>query len=217
MRLLPVSLRIRLSEAGLLPTSKLARAAWYVLWQDIFLFLLQQGLSLAGVSWAKNLSGSVTLFSVIAIFLFLILGLREVKARLLWRLRNRLIVTYMFIGVIPVVLLVALALGSFYLFAGQFATFIVTTSLNSEIKSLDAANSAIAHQLASRLQQGISPEALGIESLRRSNKAWSGRHVHVWQDGKLLLSSSPEGAVTAAPALPSYLKDSFHEIVRDHG
>src|SRR5579863_4800614 len=217
MQLLPVGLRIRLNDAGLHPTSKLARAAWYVLWQDLFLYLLQHALSLAGVFWAKNLSGAVTLFSIVAIALFLLLGLREIRARLLWRLRNRLIVTYMFIGVIPVVLLVALALGSFYLFAGQFATFIVTTSLNSELKSLDAANSAIAHELASRLQQGVTPQALGIESLRRSNKAWSGRHVHVWHDGKLVLSSSPEGAITTVPVLPSYLKGSFHEVVRAHG
>ena len=53
--------------------------------------------------------------------------MRWARAKMLWRLRNRLIVTYVFIGVIPVVLLVALAVGSFYLFAGQFATYIVTT------------------------------------------------------------------------------------------
>lgn len=217
MRLLPPTLRIRLSDAGLLPTTRLARAAWYMLWQAVFLFLAKQLFSLLGISWAKYLSGWIGLFSFIALVLFLILGLRQLKARLLWRLRNRLVVTYVFIGVIPVVLLVTLALGSFYLFAGQFATFVVTTSLNSELKSLDAANSAIAHQLASRLEQGISPEVLGIEGLRRTNKAWAGRHVHVWHDGKLLLSSSPDGTVTTVPTLPPYLKDSFHEVVRDHG
>jgi sigma-B regulation protein RsbU (phosphoserine phosphatase) len=217
MRLLPPKLRIRLSDAGLLPTSKLARAAWYVLWQDVFLFLLKQVLSLAGVSWANSLSGAIILFSLVAILLFILLGLREVRARLLWRLRNRLIVTYVFIGVIPVVLLIALALGSFYLFAGQFATFIVTTSLNSELKSVDAANAAIAHELAVRLNPNDKPAPIGIESLRRSNQAWSRRHVHVWHDGKLFLSSSPDGAITAAPVLPPYLKDSFDEIVRDHG
>ena len=42
--------------------------------------------------------------------------------RLMWRLRNRLIVTYVFIGVIPIVLLVAMALVAGFLFAGQFAT-----------------------------------------------------------------------------------------------
>ncbi len=217
MPILPAKMRIRLSDAGLLPTTKLAKAAWYVLVQGILLFVLQKILEMAKVSWAKDISGSVVLFSFLAIVLYLILGLRELKSRLLWRLRNRLIVTYMFIGVIPVILLVALALGSFYLFAGQFATFIVTTSLNSELKSLDAANSAIAHELATRLNPEAKPEPIGIESLRKSNKAWSQRHVHIWHNGTLLLSSSPEGAITTVPTLPSYLKNSFHEVVRDHG
>lgn len=217
MRLLPPKLRIRLSDAGLLPTTKLARAAWYMFWQAVFLFLAKEFFSLIGLSWAKYLSGWIGLFSFLALVLFLILGLRQLRARLLWRLRNRLIVTYVFIGVIPVVLLVALALGSFYLFAGQFATFIVTTSLNSELKNVNAANSAIAHELAARLNPDGKPELVGVESLRRSDKAWSRRHLHVWHDGKLLLSSTPDGAITAVPVLPSYLKDSFNEIVRDHG
>ncbi len=217
MRLLPIRWRIRLSQLGLFPTSKLARAAWYVLGQTVLLILLEQGLSAARVSWAKSFSGSIIFFGFIAALLFFILGVRELKARLLWRLRNRLIVTYVFIGVIPAVLLVALALGSFYLFAGQFATFIVTTSLNSELKSLDTSNSAITHELAAQLQHGATPEALGLESLRRTSKAWNARHVHAWRDGKLVLSSSPDGAVASVPALPGYLKSPFHEVVRDHG
>jgi hypothetical protein len=40
-------------------------------------------------------------------------------AKVLWRLRNRLIVTYVFIGVIPAVLLVGMALITLYGLAGQ--------------------------------------------------------------------------------------------------
>ncbi len=47
-------------------------------------------------------------------------------------------------------MLITLALLSFYLFAGQFATFIVTTGLTTELKSLQATNSAIAHQFLRR-------------------------------------------------------------------
>ena len=35
-------LRLRLSEAGLLPTSKVALAAWYLLGLDLLLFVLQK-------------------------------------------------------------------------------------------------------------------------------------------------------------------------------
>ncbi len=209
-------LRLRLSEAGLLPTSKVALIAWYIFGLDILLFVLQKVFGLLHLSYGDSLGGWVSFLSFLVIVLFLILAIRWVKAKALWRLRNRLIVTYVFIGVIPVVMLIVLALLSFYLFAGQFATFVVTTALDSELNSLDAANSAIAHQLAVKLDAGATPEAPALEGLRRTNKAWTDRHVHAWRDGKIVLSSSPSAAASSPPVLPSYLKGSFREVVRDH-
>ena len=58
----------------------------------------------------------------------------------MWRLRNRLIVTYVFIGVIPIILLVAMALLAGYLFAGQFATYVAMADLQSELQHLESAN-----------------------------------------------------------------------------
>jgi sigma-B regulation protein RsbU (phosphoserine phosphatase) len=60
--------------------------------------------------------------------------------RLLWRLRHRLIVTYIFIGVIPIVLLLTMAGIAGFLFAGQFDTYIVTSTLQSELRHLAAVN-----------------------------------------------------------------------------
>jgi sigma-B regulation protein RsbU (phosphoserine phosphatase) len=113
-------------------------------------------------------------------------------------------------------MLVILATLSFYLFAGQFATFVVTTALDSELKSLDAANSAIAHELAAKMQSGVNPDTTAVEGLRRTDKAWTDRHVHAWHDGKNVLNSSPADAVSSSPILPSYLKGSCREVVRDH-
>lgn len=209
-------LRLRLSQAGLLPMGKLARAAWYLLGLDLLLFVLQKVMGLAKLSYGQSLGGWVIFLSVVVIILFAILALRWLKAKLLWRLRNRLIVTYVFIGVIPVVLLVVLALGSFYLFAGQFATFIVTTGLHSELASLDAANSAIAHELAARMQQGAVTEAAAVEGLRQTDKAWANRQVYIWLNRKLILNSSPVGVVSSPPSLPSQLKSSSRNVVRDH-
>src|SRR3984957_13597710 len=209
-------LRLRLSEAGLLPTSRVALIAWYLLGLDLLLFVLRQVFGLLKVSYGNSLGGWLSFLSFLVIVLFLILAIRWVKARALWRLRNRLIVTYVFIGVIPVVMLVVLALLSFYLFAGQFATFVVTTALDSELKSLDAANSAIAHELAVKLQAGAPPETPAVEGLRRTRKAWANRHVHAWRDGKIVLNGTPATDAVSPPVLPSYLKGSFREVVRDH-
>jgi sigma-B regulation protein RsbU (phosphoserine phosphatase) len=209
-------LRMRLGEAGLLPTSKVALVASYLLGLDLLLFVLQRAFGLLKLSYGDSLGGWVSFLSFVVIVLFSILAYRWVKAKALWRLRNRLIVTYVFVGVIPVVMLVILATLSFYLFAGQFATFVVTTALDSELKSLDAANSAIAHELAAKMQSGVNPDTTAVEGLRRTDKAWTDRNVHAWHDGKNVLNSSPADAVSAPPILPSYLKGSCREVVRDH-
>src|ERR1700730_6847372 len=208
--------RLRLSEAGLLPKSKLAQIAWYLFGLDLFLFVLQQILPLLHSSYGSSLGGWVTFLSAIVVILFGFLGLRWAKGKLLWRLRNRLIVTYIFVGVIPVVLLVALTVGSLYLFAGQFATFIVTTKLGSELRGLEAANSAVAHELAARIDRGGAPETTALESLRRANKSWSGRLVYVWLNGKLILSNSPSGISSTPPTLRPYLRPTFSDVVRHH-
>ena len=210
-------LRRRLSEHGLWPTGRLARSAWYLFALDLLLFLLQEVLKFFKLSWGSSLGGWVSILSFAAIVLFCMLAFRWLKTKLLWRLRNRLIVTYMFIGVIPVALLVALVLGSFYLFAGQFATFIVTTGLNSELKSLEATNSAIAHGLAARLESGKGTESAALEDLRHSGKAGAERQVSVRLNEKIILNSSAPGTLSSAPAFPDFLKNSFRDVVRDHG
>jgi len=54
---------------------------------------------------------------------------------------NRLIVTYVFIGVIPAVLLVTISYYTLNVFAGQFANFVVTSELNAELRNLAVVNS----------------------------------------------------------------------------
>jgi len=207
--------RTRLSQAGLLPASKLALIAWYLLFLDLLLFMVEKLFGFFKISWSQGLDGWVRFLSFAVIVLFAILAIRWTKAKLLWRLRNRLIVTYVFIGIIPVVLLAVLALVSFYLFAGQFATFILTTGLSSELKSVEAANLASSHHIAAEVERGPNSTAL-LESLRRTNKAWAHRQLCVWLDKKLILNSDPNPENVLAPMLPSYLKTSFAGVVRDH-
>ncbi|MGA8150714.1 MAG: PP2C family protein-serine/threonine phosphatase [Terriglobales bacterium] len=200
-----------------MPTGKVALIAWYLVGLDVLLFVMRKVLGTFKSSWGDSLGGWVDFLSFVVVVLFLFLALRWLRAKILWRLRNRLIVTYIFIGVIPVVMLVTLALGSFYLFAGQFATFIVTTGLDSELKSVDASNSAIAHHFAAQLQRGAGNTAAALETMRQADKSWADRQVCVWLDKKIILNSSPGGESYPAPDLRPYLKDSFRDVVRDHG
>src|SRR5207247_9732277 len=68
---------------------------------------------------------SLTILAVVLGFTYL----RRLIRRLLWRLRNRLIITYVFIGVVPIVLVLAMLGIALYILMGQVATYMVTTEL----------------------------------------------------------------------------------------
>ena len=65
-----------------------------------------------------------------------------------WRLRNRLIVTYMFIAVVPIVLIAALAAMGGYLLINQLAVYLVTSELDRRIESLDTATDSLVRTAA---------------------------------------------------------------------
>jgi phosphoserine phosphatase RsbU/P len=209
-------LRLRLRDAGLLPTTKVALVAWYLLGLDLLLFVLRKTFDLLKLPYGDSLGGWVSFLSFLVSVCFLILAFRWIKAKALWRLRNRLIVTYVFMGFIPLVLLVALAFGSFYLFAGQFATFIVTTGMNSELSSLSAANSAIARRLAAEIEREPAGWSASLGSLHQTDKHWANRQICVWLNQKMLLNSAPGDIAAPALELPPHLKSPFRGVVRDH-
>jgi sigma-B regulation protein RsbU (phosphoserine phosphatase) len=63
---------------------------------------------------------------------------RWIFRRLLWRVRNRLIVTYLLMGLAPVVLFVTLAAIAAYFFSGQFATFAANSDLAAKVNQVRA-------------------------------------------------------------------------------
>jgi sigma-B regulation protein RsbU (phosphoserine phosphatase) len=216
MKSLYLSLRARLMVWGLWPTGRVARGAWFALGMAAVLFLLQRILGIFRSSWGESLGGWVGFLSFVSILLFTILAFRWLKAKILWRLRNRLIVTYVFIGVVPILLLVSMAFATLYLFAGQFANFIVTSEIHLQLHSVEAVNAAIAHELAARLERGESPNVELLERLRKSEAIWKDRQVCAWMGTRALPVCGD--AKTLLPfAFPRFIHGPFSEIVRDHG
>src|ERR1051325_3020389 len=204
-------LRIWMARNGLWPTTRYARLACFILAFDLLLFALKKVLDLSGSSYGQSLNFWVVLLTCIAVALFLSLAYRWLKARTLWRLRNRLIVTYVFIGVIPAILLVTMAIGMFYVFAGQFANFVVTSELTAQLRSLGVMNLAVASGLASRLEKG---EAATREFLEATTQQNSARKICVWADGKSQPVCNGDG-VAKSLVFPSFLKERFDAIVYD--
>jgi phosphoserine phosphatase RsbU/P len=130
--------------------SRLARCA-------IYIAILYAALALLRRAWPGI--GILTRFAgLVVLVLAFVLAVRWMRNVFMWRLRNRLIVTYTFIGVVPVLLLAAMALIAGWGFASQFATFIITSDLRGERKAVATANDAMATAIAEQLQTGNSPD-----------------------------------------------------------
>jgi len=216
MRLISLELESKLRDRGLWPQSWVAWAALYVLALDLLLFAVQWLTRFASPATSASLTGWVTFLSALAIVLLVLAGFRWLRSRLLWRLRNRLIVTYVFIGVIPVFLLLVISLITLYLLAGQFASFVVTSDISTHLRSMEAANRAIANHLTTQISDGGSLDAEILGRARPRRPEWMRRQMCVWhQNQSQPYCSGPSGA--AAFDAPGFVTDNFREIVRDHG
>jgi sigma-B regulation protein RsbU (phosphoserine phosphatase) len=208
-------LQQRLKVAEWWPKGRVARIAWYLLALGAFLFLLRGILGLFAPSWGASLAGWAEFLASASGILFLFLAFGTLKRKVLWRLRNRLIVTYVFIGVIPAVLLVALAGITMYLLAGQFAVFVVTSEIHSQLRSLEAVNAAVSNELAARIEHGQNPAAESLAGLRKRDPAWGRRQVCAWYRNKPLPLCEEAKGSRLTP--PKFAKGQFREIVSDHG
>ncbi len=216
MRLISLELESRLRDKGLWPQSWVAWAALYVLALDLLLFAVQWLTRRASPATSASLTGWVIFLSGLAIVLLAIAGFRWLRSQLLWRLRNRLIVTYVFIGVIPVFLLVMISLITLYLFAWQFAGFVVTSDIAAHLRSMEAANRAIAHHLETQVSGGGKLDAEMLGRARPRRPEWARRQVCAWYRNQLQpYCSGPEGAVVFD--CPSFISGDFRDIVSDHG
>jgi phosphoserine phosphatase RsbU/P len=206
-------LRGKMLAADLWPQGWVARGACYSLGLALGLLVLQMLLKLFAPAAAESIGGWVKFLIFVAALLLSIVAFRWLKLKLLWRLRNRLIVTYVFIGVIPAVLLVAMTFITLYGLAGQFAVFLVTSEINSQLRSLEAVNAAVGNELAARLERGENPTAESLAGLKKRDAAWGRRRTCAW-NGDKLLPLDDESKISPL-SLPAFVKGGLREIVRD--
>ena len=105
------------------------------------LFLLVLALYLVG-RWAFPVSDVQLLVTLALYVLGFVVACRLVRRGIktaIWRLRNRLLVVYLFIAVVPVVLILALAAMGAWILTGQIATYLVITDLERRTTSLAGA------------------------------------------------------------------------------
>ena len=198
------------------PATKLHRIAFWLL---ICYLVLGLGRMLPGDAGSgfKVLSVLV-LFALIACCIPLFW--RWVMRRLMWKVSNRLVVTYLLIGLPPVVLFVTLALVASYVFSGQFATFAATSEINRELAHIVAENRAFAVHIAREIE--AHPESK-IITLPEFDDDAASDHIHTemevaaFEDGKLLTLATAKPLRAGVSEVPDWLKGSFRGLVVGHG
>jgi len=182
------------------------------------LALLLQGWKLGAQAPAGSmLSVWASLVAYVFVFCLLLRAIRWARQNLMWRLRNRLIVTYVFIGVIPIVLILAIALLGAYLFAGQFATYVALADLDTELQHLTAANDALAVQFRGLMQTDKLTPQLAAEIAGASDEAFIRRTVTVLEGEKGFVIQPNGKTQEVHGTISEAVKNDLSNFVMDNG
>ncbi len=197
------------------PQGKVHRLAF---WLFLAYIALSMGQLLPGK--AGVVCGVVSAFTLFLLILLCIpLLWRWIFGRVLWKVRNRLVVTYLLMGLAPVVLFVSLAVILLYVFSGQFAIFAATAEIDSELAHISSANRTFAIHLAHEISARPEPRDLTLPEASdpAPNHVHDGLEVAAFEDGRplLLTPGSLNAGMIRKP--PSWATDGFSGVVIDNG
>jgi phosphoserine phosphatase RsbU/P len=213
----PISL-IRSRLHGRIPKGLAGASLWLAAWFCL-LFALRQ---LPG--WWGLFFRILQIFVGIAVVAVGIPALWQlVRRRMLWSLRNKLVLTYLLIGLAPVILFVTLVVIAGYIAAGQFAIHLADSRLQAELTLMSGENRHRADQIAQRLEGQL--PANGIDDTERAG-ALDIPSLRAHRDTEVFLNGAPEavGATVQGKTplgLPPWATELpggvFHDLVSDGG
>jgi phosphoserine phosphatase RsbU/P len=168
---------------------------------------------------------TLALFVVVPVWLVFscIILYRWLVNHVLWKVRNRLVVTYLLMGLAPVVLFVTLATIAAYVFSGQFATFAATSELDKLLERLSGENQAFAVHVAHTIARSPSVSSVELPDYEGANQSFPGklivdawtdnRHIELIADGRKLPQHYAEDPI----AYPAWSHDGFRGVALDDG
>ena len=159
---------------------------------------------------------------VAAVCLFYYLG-RLVALIRPWRLRWRLIVAYVFIAIVPILLIVLLVGLGMFIVGGQFAALLVTADLRERLSALQQVNRAVAHE--ARLNASAKPDQVidrlqtfYVKELKEHATNYPGLEITLRiesQDRAFRLQGTKIQSPLTTP--PWFNEEEFSGIVTDRG
>jgi sigma-B regulation protein RsbU (phosphoserine phosphatase) len=132
---------------------------------------------------------------------------RRVLRRMLWKIRTKLILSYLFIAVVPLVLLCTLFVLAGVFFSGLMASHLVTAEVERKARSLQT--------IAEAVLAGLAPGDAGAAASLEARLA-AARRVHPQVAHALVVRGRVVSAQGSAPrALPDWMKgEGFAGLVR---
>ena len=130
---------------------------------------------------------------------------------LLWRLRNKLILTYLLIGFTPIALFFTLVFLSGYVSAGQFAIRLASTHLQAQIGRLQVQNRASALHIAEQLENGVPPDRVTVPE-RLSTELDDRRQTALYLDRTPLAVAGISGHNRSPLHIEPWMSDASPEL-----
>jgi sigma-B regulation protein RsbU (phosphoserine phosphatase) len=190
---------------------------WLALWFGL-LWLLRQ----TPMPGQTTLGRMQVLVGVALIGLAVPLAWRLINQHLLWSLRNKLILTYLLIGLAPFVLILTFVTISAYIAAGQFSIHLADSRMRQELDELGVANVTRVNRTAGFMrarEEGL----LGPPPLRRppNGPRRSASQPATQNQAPNTSAAESEAAAQAASAAevdlsPEVLPDSLRARLRPH-
>ena len=172
-----------------------------------------------GAAWALGAGGLRFLFGLLFLVFAFVVALRWLGAwrrQMLWRLRNRLLITYLFIAVIPILLIVGMVALTAYMLYGQLAGYLIASDLESKARQLGALNLGLAAELAGHAPPG-SADLGDLRTLLEREQAslraeFPDLTLTISTRGRFLVV--PEGPVpTGCSSAPAWVGGNFSGII----
>src|SRR5208282_1166698 len=124
------------------------------------IYLLAAGAEAAGLR--VRAMGLLEFFFSWALFIWFLWFVSWFRRRMLWSLRNRLLVAYVFIAVVPILLLLALASISAYILYAQLGSYVLSLEVNRTLARMSALADAVLVKAASVPAESLRTGASGL-------------------------------------------------------
>src|SRR5215469_503258 len=166
----------------------------------------------AAVASGSQLPGAtlVRVFFNLMVVLFLVLSFPRLMRSFMWRVRHRLLVTWIFAGVVPIVLIFLLLAEVGFILMGQLVSYMTTNEIVRESESIRSAADTLAWSI-----EHSGPAAIPQLAAAFGKETSESRHSQVGvivREGQQVVVTPQGGSIAEIPA---WSQTGFFGLIKD--